>query len=153
MCGPATCSPAAYRACMIVTCSLATRMLISRFSRRRISSPPLIGTVRASEKRRDPLRWILFSSTARRLARLVLRLVAIEVVPAGRVPGGVVRAGLAREADRLGDGGAATDRVPALSLRRPKPDSEDALLRRRGGPERNEFPAQSGQLIEALGLA
>ena len=65
-CGPATCSPAEYRAWVIVTSSRATRMPISRFSRRRIASPQVIGTITPPMSTSAFIAWLLsWSSRAR----------------------------------------------------------------------------------------
>src|SRR5690242_16863944 len=111
--------------------SRATRMLISRFSRRRIASPPVIGTITSVPT--SLFTASLRSSSSARCGgrRLVSFLVAIQVFPADELPGRVVRAALPCPVDRRRDRGAAADRVPGPSVGRPELDREDPLRERR----------------------
>src|SRR6266536_2600469 len=103
-------------------------MLISRLSRRRIASPSVIGTITPTSL----FAALLLSSSSARCGgrRLVLVLVAIQVFPAGELPGRVVRAAFP---------------CPVNPLR--------GRRRRHRGPY--ELPLQSGErpFVEALGSA
>src|SRR6266487_611362 len=129
-------------------------MLISRLSRRRIASPAVIGTITPTSL----FAALLLTSSSARCGgrRLVSVLVAIQVFPAGELPGRVVRAAFPCPVNRRRDRGAAADRVAGPSVGRPELDREDPLRgrrRRRRGPY--ELPPQSGErpFVEALGSA
>src|SRR5215212_9664342 len=120
----------------MVTSSRATRMLISRFSRRRIGSPPVIGTVIAPASTSPLTARVVSASSARSGGRrLDSFLVAIQVFPAEELPARVGRAAFPCPVERRRDRRTAADRAPRPSVGRTELDREDHL---RGGRRRKQ---------------
>src|SRR6266542_614900 len=103
-------------------------MLISRFSRRRIGSPP--ATTSAFTAR------VVSSSSARCGGRrLDSFLVAIQVFPAEEFPARVVRAAFPCPVERRRDRVTAADRAPRPPVGRTELERDDHL---RGGRRRKQ---------------